>query len=199
MPQVFQKVAKSQDFFFHSCTIFNKSKMPSYHSDLNCPITIGNSKMVKNRRLENTIFFNKRQCLRSPLAFWKRCCRLFSDAAWTVFQFNPIFALKEKLSYYSCCSFFLFQKVAKSHRLFHFCTIFKKSESKRPYVFETMLQSVDFFLVLSGRQCQFKPTFIKRKVAIFSKVSKSQYFFPHFITCSKHQIGSIQNIQNVVG
>ena len=49
----------------------------------------------KNRRLENAIFFNKRHCLRSPLAFWQRCCRLFYDAAWTVFQFKPIFALKE--------------------------------------------------------------------------------------------------------
>ena len=127
--------------------------MPSYHSDLKCPITIGNSKMVKNRRLENTIFFNKRQCLRSPLAFWKRCCRLFSDAAWTVFQFNPIFALKEKLSYYSCCSFFLFQKVAKSHRLFHFCTIFKKSKTPSHILATTYV--VDFFLMLPGRYSNF--------------------------------------------
>ena len=92
----FSKGGKISDFFsllYH----LQKSKMRSYHSDLKCPITFyfGNSKMVKNRRLENAIFFNKRHCFQSPLAFWQRCCRLFSDAAWTLFQFKPIFALKE--------------------------------------------------------------------------------------------------------
>ena len=111
----------------------------------------------KNRRLENAIFFNKRHCLRSPLAFWQRCCRLFSDAAWTVFQFKPIFALKEKFEVFFKAVFF------KRWLNLGFFFIFVPS-SKNPK--GTVCEAPWHFgnngaIPIQTNQFQFKPIFVK--------------------------------------